>query len=107
MKKKFILWLCKVFKVELVKPINQINQYHYIHETVPYSLIKDTAKLNVNDIPIQDLERVVNQTKVEMVMRCFQMLEKENLLRFDQFEDPMTREINIRCSFYAAQHKSL
>ena len=107
MKKKFILWLCKKFRVGLVEQIYQINQYHYIHEKVPYTLISDTAKLPVYSIPQQDLGKVVNQVKVEMVMRCAQMLEKENLLQFDQFEDPMTREINIRCSFYAAQCKSL
>jgi hypothetical protein len=105
MKKKFLLWLCKTLKVELVEPINQVNQVHYVHEVVPYTLIKDTVKLPTYSIPKQDLENVINQAKTEMVIRCAQRLEKENLLRFDQFENPMTREINIRCSFFAAPHK--
>jgi hypothetical protein len=105
MKKKFLLWLCKSLKVELVEPINQINKIQYLHEMVPYTRIEDTVKLNTHSIPKQDLEDIINQTKTQMVMRCAQSLEKENLLRFDQFEEPMTREINIRCSFYAAQHK--
>jgi hypothetical protein len=105
MKKKFLLWLCKSLKVELVEPINQVNQVHYVHEVVPYTLIQDTVKLYPDLIPKQDLENVINQAKAEMVMRCAQRLEKENLLRFDQFEEHMTRKINIRCSFYAALHK--
>jgi hypothetical protein len=61
--------------------------------------------LNTYSIPKQDLEMVINQAKSEMIIRCAQMLEKENLLRFDQFEEPMTRDINIRCSFFAAVNK--
>lgn len=105
MKKKFLLWLCKSLKVELVEPINQVNQVHYVHEVVPYTLIQDTVKLDTHSIPKRDLEYIISKSKVEMVTRCFKMLEKENLLRFDQFENPMTREINIRCSFFAAPHK--
>ena len=107
MKKKFLLWLCKLLKVELVEPINQVNQVHYVHEVVPYTLIKDTVKLSPDSIQWDKmaLENFINQAKAEMVMRCAQMLEKENILRFDQFEEHMTREINIRCSFFAAPHK--
>ena len=105
MKKKFLLWLCKSLKVELVEPINQINKIQYVHEMVPYTLIQDTTKLAPYLIQKPELENTINQVKSEMVMRCAQMLEKENLLRFDQFEEPMTREINLRCSFFAAQHK--
>ncbi|CAB4160142.1 hypothetical protein UFOVP723_78 [uncultured Caudovirales phage] len=105
MKKKFLLWLCKSLKVELVEPINQVNQVHYVHEVVPYTLIKDTVKLSTHSIPKQLLEEDINQIKAEMAIRCVKLLEKENLLRFDQFENPMTREINLRCSFFAAPHK--
>ena len=105
MKKKFLLWLCKSLKVDLVEPINCINKIHYVHEIVPYTLIKDNVKLNTYSIPKQDLEMVINQAKSEMIIRCAQILEKENLLRFDQFEEPMTRDINIRCSFFAAVNK--
>jgi hypothetical protein len=100
MKKKFLLWLCKSLKVELVEPINQVNQVHYVHEVVPYTLIQDTVKLYPDLIPKQDLENVINQAKAEMVMRCAQRLEKENLLRFDQFEEHMNEKFPSKGGFY-------
>ena len=103
MKKKFILWLCKVFKVELVEPMQVTNQVQFIHERVSYTLVQDKAQINSH--PELHNPEMINATKRDMLFRCVIHMEKEGLITWDQFEDPMTRNINIRCSFFAAPNK--
>lgn len=104
MKKKFILWLCKVFKVELVEPMQVTNQVQFIHERVSYTLVQDKAQIQYTQF--QGIkEEIISQTKRDMLFRCITNMEKEGLITWDQFEDPMTRNINIRCSFFAAPNK--
>lgn len=104
MKKKFILWLCKVSKVELVEPMQATHQVYFVHEQVPYTLIQDNVQLQLN--PFQGMEEeVLNQTKRDMLYRCIAYMEKEGLITWKQFEEPMTRTTNLRCSFFAAPQK--
>jgi len=105
MKKKFILWLCKVFKVELVEPVNQINRVEYVHEKHPYILIQDVVRLNRYSFPNGTQEQFLTFEKRDMLYRCMQQLEKENIIVFEQWEDHLEGDINIRCSFYAAPTK--
>jgi hypothetical protein len=105
MKKKFILWLCKVFKVELVEPMESIHKVHFIHERVPYTLIQDRVQLQLYPLFGGIEENIINQTKRDMLFRCITHMEKEGLITWDQFEDPMTRNTNIRCSFFVSPNK--
>lgn len=106
MKKKFILWLCKVFKVELVESINQINRVEYIHQYHPYTLVQDIVKLNKHSFPKGQEEHLIFLEKRDMLYRCMQQLEKENIIVFEQYEDGWHHgNINIKCSFYAAPTK--
>lgn len=104
MKKKFILWLCKLLKVDLVDPFNQINQVHLVHELVPYSLIQDVVRINKYALPPNQLTEIIDQAEREMVLRCVEKLEPD-ILRWDRFEDPMNGIVNIKCSFYAARNQ--
>lgn len=105
MKKKFILWLCKVFKVELVEPIKQINRVEYIHEKHPYTLIQDVVRLNRFSFPTGTQDHFITLEKRDMLYRCMQQLEEKNIISFEHWEDPLEGDINIRCSFYAAPTK--
>jgi hypothetical protein len=104
MKKKFILWLCKVSKVDLVEPIQAIHQVNFIHERVPYTLIQDNTQLQLHSFHGME-EEILTQTKRDMLFRCITHMEKEGLITWDQYEEPMNRTTNIRCSFYAASRK--
>jgi hypothetical protein len=104
MKKKFILWLCKVFKVELVEPMQATHQVYFVHEQVPYTLIQDNVQLQLNPFSGME-EEVLNQTKRDMLLRCITYMEKEGLITWDQYEEPMNRTTNLRCSFFAAPQK--
>lgn len=104
MKKKFILWLCKVFKVELVEPMQVTHHAYFVHEQVPYTLIQDNVQLQLNPFSGME-EEVLNQTKRDMLFRCITHMEKEGLITWDQYEEPMNRTTNLRCSFYAASRK--
>ena len=109
MKKKFILWLCKVFQVELVEPMQVTHQVYFVHEQVPYTLIQDNAQLPLSPFNGIDEEEVITQTKRDMLLRCISYMEKEGLITWSQWEEPMTslmtRNTNLRCSFYAASRK--
>lgn len=105
MKKKFILWLCKVFKVELVEPMHAIHQVYFVHEQVPYALIQDNTQLQLNPFSGMEEEEVLNQTKRDMLFRCITNMEKEGLITWKQWEEPMNRTTNIHCSFFAASRK--
>jgi hypothetical protein len=103
--KKFILFLCRVFKVHLVEPHQTILHQEWIHEKVPYQLIQSTAKLSKYSILKEQLEDVIYVTKRDLVHKCIEELETSNILTFTQFEEPMSGDINIKCFFYAAPHK--
>jgi len=105
MKKKFILWLCKVFQVELVEPMQATHQVYFVHERVPYTLIQDNTQIQLPPFPGME-EEVITQTKRDMLSRCITNMEKEGLITWDQFEEPMTRTTNIRCSFFVSPNKS-
>jgi hypothetical protein len=104
MKKKFILWLCKVLKVKLVEPMQATHQVYFVHEQVPYTLIQDNIQLQLNPFSGME-EEVLSQTKRDMLLRCITHMEKEGLITWDQYEEPMNRTTNLRCSFYAASRK--
>ena len=104
MKKKFILWLCKVFKVELVEPMLATHQVYFIHEQVPYTLIQDNVQLPLS--PLSGIEEeVITQTKRDMLLRCISHMEKQGLITWSQWENHMDRITNLRCSFFAAPKK--
>jgi hypothetical protein len=105
MKKKFILWLCKVFQVELVEPMQATHQVYFVHEQVPYTLIQDNTQIPMSLHPELYNSEMINATKRDMLLRCITNMEKEGLITWDQFEEPMTRITNLRCSFYAASRK--
>jgi hypothetical protein len=109
MKKKFILWLCKVFQVELVEPMQATHHAYFVHEQVPYTLIQDNTQFQLSPFSGIDEEEVINQTKRDMLYRCIANMEKEGLITWSQWEGPMTslmtRTTNIRCSFFAAPQK--
>jgi len=104
MKKKFILWLCKVFKVELVEPIQAIHQVNFVHERVPYTLIQDNTQLQLHSFQGME-EEILTQTKRDMLFRCITHMEKEGLITWSQWENHMDRITNLRCSFFAAPKK--
>ena len=104
MKKKFILWLCKVFKVELVEPMQVKHQLYFVHEQVPYTLVQDNVQLQLNPFSGME-EEVLNQTKRDMLHRCIVNMEKEGLITWSQWDDYMDRTTNLRCSFFAAPKK--
>ncbi len=79
------------------------NQVQFIHERVSYTLVQD--KTQINSHPKLHNPEMINATKRDMLFRCITHMEKEGLITWDQFEDPMTRNINIRCSFFAAPNK--
>ena len=104
MKKKFILWLCKVFQVELVEPMQATHQVYFVHEQVPYTLIQDNVQLQLNPFSGME-EEVLTQTKRDMLLRCINHMEKEGLITWSQWENHMDRTTNLRCSFFAAPQK--
>lgn len=104
MKKKFILWLCKVFKVELVEPMQATHQVYFVHEQVPYTLVQDNVQLQLNPFSGME-EEVLNQTKRDMLLRCITHMEKEGLITWSQWDNHMDRVTNLRCSFFAAPQK--
>lgn len=104
MKKKFILWLCKVFKVELVEPMQATHQVYFVHEQVPYTLVQDNVQLQLNPFSGME-EEVLNQTKHDMLLRCMANMEKEGLITWSQWDNHMDRVTNLRCSFFAAPQK--
>ena len=104
MKKKFILWLCKVFQVELVEPMQATHQVYFIHEQVPYTLIQDNVQLQLNPFSGME-EEVLTQTKRDMLLRCINHMEKEGLITWSQWENHMDRTTSLRCSFFAAPQK--
>lgn len=104
MKKKFILWLCKVFKVELVEPMQATHQLYFVHEHVPYTLVQDNVQLPLSLFSGIE-EEAINQTKRDMLYRCIANMEKEGLITWKQWENYMDRTTNLHCSFFAAPRK--
>lgn len=102
--KKFILFLCRVFKVHLVEPHQTILHQKWVHEKVPYQLIQSTIKLSKYDIPNGELEKAIQVAKKHIAYKCIEELETSDILTFTQFEEPMSGDINIKCFFYAAPH---
>jgi hypothetical protein len=102
--KRFILFLCKTFNVQLVEPNQQILHTNYVHEKVPYTLVQKTTQVSKYDIPREQLEDAIYRIKRDMVHNCMAELETSNILTFTQFEDYMGT-ITVRCSFFAAPIK--
>ncbi len=107
MKKTFILWLCKVFKVELVEPMQVINQVKMVHEKVPYTLIQDKAELHFNPFSGTDNSEMINVTKRDMLYRCIESMQKEDVITWKQWINPIDGTTNIVCCFYAAPLKTI
>jgi hypothetical protein len=101
MRKKFILWLCKILKVDLVEPIDQILTVNYIHEKLPYTLIQDQLKISERDFkqyaPTQDLKLRIHQRLLAKI---------EPLIEWECFTDPLTQEINVRTQIFVASPKN-
>ena len=105
MKKKFILWLCKVSKVELVEPMQVTHHAYFVHEQVPYTLIQDNTQIPMSLHPELYNSEMINATKRDMLFRCITHMEKEGLITWSQWENHMDRVTNLRCSFFAAPQK--
>jgi hypothetical protein len=105
--KKIILWLCKVFKVNLVEPIKQETYVNYVHEKVPFTQIEITSNLNPLDFQTLNQpeyrEYIILEHKKHMIQRISQKLVEEDILKWDEYEDIFTPTYKIRCSFYAAK----
>lgn len=102
--KKIILWLCKVFKVDLVEPIKQETYVNYVHEKVPYTQITTSANINLSQsFPPNDIPLIIEDYKVSMVREITKKLVEEDILKWDEYEDVFTHTYKIRCSFYAAK----
>jgi len=101
--KKVILWLCKVFKVDLVEPIKQDTYVNFVHEKVPYTQITTQSKINKLNWEKEFIPLMVQDFKKQMVHDITQKLIKEDILTWEEYEDVFTQTYNIRCSFYAAK----
>jgi len=101
--KKVILWLCKVFKVDLVEPIKQETYVNYVHEKVPYTKISTQSRINKLNWEKEFIPLMVQDHKKQMIQRISQKLVEEDILVWEEYEDVFTQTYNIRCSFYAAK----
>ena len=101
MKKKFILWLCRILKVDLVDPINQVTNIKYVHEKLPYTQIIDQIKVSENDLRYHGAHY---DLKLRMQQRLLTKIEP--LIEWEQFTDPMTRELNVRARLFVANPKN-
>jgi hypothetical protein len=101
MKKKFILWLCKILKVNLVEPIDQILKVNYIHEKLPYIHIKDELKISEYDHKYNEINY-----DLKLIMHQRLLAKMEPLIEWEQFIDPMTRELNVRARLFVASPKN-
>lgn len=106
MKKKFILWLCRTLKVDLVEPIQTKHQVKLVHKFVEYKLVQDIVSLQKDYLtpPYMD---TIRMTKREMVLRCAEQMMREELITWSEYEDPIQRALKIKCSFYVAPSKSI
>jgi len=103
MKKKFMLWLCKILKVNLVEPIKQEMHVSYVHEKVPYTQIFHRAQINKFGIRPEDELSLITEHKKSIVQKIAQHLVEEDILTWDEYDDVFTQTHNIQCSFFAAK----
>lgn len=105
--KKFILWLCKISKVDLVEPIKQETHVNYIHEKLPYTQITTQSTIHSRDFQTMKMdeyrEYIIQDYKKEMILKITRKLIEEDILVWEEFTDYMTLDYKIRCSFYAAK----
>lgn len=105
--KKIILWLCKVFKVNLVEPIKQETYVNYVHEKIPYILIQTTSNLKNLDFQTMNQpeyrEYIILEHKKQMAHEITQKLIEEDILVWDKYDDVFSHTYKIRCSLYAAK----
>ena len=108
MKKKFVLWLCKVLRVDLVEPVDQVTQINLWHEIIPYTKIQHQVSFSKQYLP-QDLqENIVTESKRTAMLKCLEQMQKENIITFEEIVQPLGIGSSniIRCTFYAAPYKT-
>ena len=107
MKKKFILWLCEVFQVDLVEPVDQVTQINVRHEMVPYTKIQHQVSFSKQYLSMDMQENIVIESKRTAMLKCLEQMQKENIITFEEVVQPLGIDSNniIRCTFYAAPYK--
>ena len=103
MKKKFMLWLCKILKVNLVEPIKQEMHVSYVHEKVPYTHVFHRSQINKFGVRPEDEPFLITEHKKSIVQKIAQQLVEEDILTWDEYDDVFTQTYKIQCSFFAAK----
>lgn len=98
MKKKFIFWLCRILKVHLVEPIDQVTHVKVVHERVPYMHVKEQLVIDEQDLRHYS---AVHEARLTMQHRIMQQIEP--FIEWEAVSNAVDQKVYYRAQLYVAK----
>lgn len=97
MKKKFVLWLARVLKVNLYEE-KQVRIVNVPGETIDIDVVRvvDLGELKRMKKTDSAMRKSAKEIRDDVMGEISDLLIKEDLIHFEHFEDQMTRKYHFR-----------